>query len=123
LRETGERPNYDSVSIREAVALLRQKDLSDTVIVDCSHANSRKQFEEQSVVWDDVIQQRLNGNDAVIGLMLESNLNEGNQKNTGNLETMQYGVSITDACISWQTTEALIFSAHQKLQELKVQAA
>jgi 3-deoxy-7-phosphoheptulonate synthase len=119
----GDRPNYDSVSIREAVALLRGKGLSDTVIVDCSHANSRKQYQEQSVVWDDVIQQRVNGNDAIIGLMLESNLKEGHQKNTGSLATMDYGVSITDACISWETTEHLILTAHSKLRGLKERAA
>lgn len=119
----GDRPNYDSVSIREAVNLLQGKDLSDGVIVDCSHANSRKQYAEQSVVWKDVIQQRLNGTDSIIGVMLESNLNAGNQKNTGSLDTLQYGVSITDACISWQTTEELMLSASEKLQGQVEQAA
>lgn len=119
----GQRPNYDSVSVREAVSLLRGKGLSEAVIVDCSHDNSHKQYGEQTVVWHDVIQQRLNGTDAIIGLMLESNLKEGNQKNTGSLETMRYGVSITDACISWETTAELILSAHAKLQGRIEQAA
>ena len=119
----GDRPNYDSVSIREAVDMLEAKGLSQAIIVDCSHANSRKQYEEQAVVWQDVIQQRLNGVNSIIGLMLESNLEAGNQKNTGSLQTMQYGVSITDACISWQTTEELILSAHAKLRDQIDQAA
>jgi len=111
----GRRPNYDSVSIREAVGLLHDKGLPEAVMVDCSHANSRKRYQEQAVVWQDVINQRINGNDGIIGLMLESSLGEGRQDNTGRLETMQYGVSITDACIGWETTEHLILWAHEQL--------
>lgn len=111
----GRRPNYDSVSIREAVGLLQDKGLPEAVMVDCSHANSRKRYQEQAVVWQDVINQRINGNDGIIGLMLESSLKEGRQKNTGCLETMQYGVSITDACIGWETTENLLLWANEQL--------
>ncbi|MBL0715854.1 MAG: 3-deoxy-7-phosphoheptulonate synthase, partial [Desulfosarcina sp.] len=110
------RPNYDSVSIREAIDLLRNKNLPEAIVVDCSHANSRKRFEEQAVVWQDALTQRVNGTDAIIGLMLESNLEEGRQDNSGDLATMRYGVSITDACISWEATEELIRSAHTQLQ-------
>jgi 3-deoxy-7-phosphoheptulonate synthase len=111
----GRRPNSDSVSIREAVGLLQDTGLPEAVMVDCSHANSRKRYQEQAVVWQDVINQRTNGNDGIIGLMLESNLGQGRQENTGRLETMQYGVSITDACIGWDTTEHLILWAHEQL--------
>ncbi len=111
----GIRPNYDSVSIRQAVEQLRQKNLLEGVVVDCSHANSWKQYQNQPIVWQDVVNQKIDGNDAVVGLMLESNLKEGNQKNTGDLSTMGYGVSITDACISWETTETLLRSAHEQL--------
>jgi len=111
----GARPNYDSVSIREAVLELKQRRLRDAIVVDCSHANSGKRFENQVIVWQDVINQRLDGNDAIIGLMLESNLGEGSQKNTGDLATLKYGVSITDQCISWETTEKLLLSAHERL--------
>ncbi len=111
----GERPNYDSVSIREAIGLLHAKNLPEAIMVDCSHANSHKRHEEQAVAWHDTVKQRIDGTDAIIGLMLESNLFEGQQKNTGDLATMRYGISITDACISWETTEALIRSAHDQL--------
>ena len=111
----GNRPNYDSVSIGEALMLLRENELEEAIMVDCSHANSRKDHRNQAIAWQDVINQRIAGNDALIGLMLESNLNEGNQKNTGDFSTMDYGVSITDACISWETTEELILSAHNQL--------
>ncbi len=116
LRGGGGRPNYDSVSIREAQDLLRSKNLPEAIVVDCSHANSRKRFEEQPIAWHDAIKQRASGTDAIIGLMLESHLKEGQQDNTGDLATMQYGVSITDACISWETTANLIRSAHAQLR-------
>ncbi|HSO18314.1 MAG TPA: 3-deoxy-7-phosphoheptulonate synthase [Desulfosarcina sp.] len=111
----GSRPNYDTVSIGEAIALLEGRGLSRAIMVDCSHDNSRKNHNLQAGVWQDVINQRLDGNDAIIGMMLESSLAAGNQKNTGDLRTMQYGVSITDACIDWETTEQLILSAHAQL--------
>jgi len=111
----GRRPNYDSVSIREAVSLLEAKGLPEAVLVDCSHANSRKRYKEQAVVWRDVVNQRIDGNEAVIGLMLESNLEEGRQDIPENVQNLRYGVSITDACISWKTTEQLVLSAHEQL--------
>jgi 3-deoxy-7-phosphoheptulonate synthase len=111
----GSRPNYDSVSIREALRLLREKKLKEAIMVDCSHDNSKKDYKNQSIVWHDVISQRIYGNKELIGLMLESNLNEGNQKNSGDLSTLKYGVSITDSCISWEDTEQLISLAHQQL--------
>ncbi|MCF8131168.1 MAG: 3-deoxy-7-phosphoheptulonate synthase [Deltaproteobacteria bacterium] len=111
----GTRPNYDSVSIREAMNELEARGLSNAIVVDCSHANSWKKHENQAIVWQDVINQKMDGNDAVVGLMLESNIHEGNQKINGNLKKMAYGVSITDACISWETTENLLRSAHEQL--------
>jgi 3-deoxy-7-phosphoheptulonate synthase len=97
--------------------LLKARGLSQAIVVDCSHANSRKHYPEQAIVWHDVLNQRIAGNEAIIGLMLESNLKEGHQKNTGDPGTLQYGVSITDACISWETTEALILQANQQMQK------
>jgi 3-deoxy-7-phosphoheptulonate synthase len=114
----GSRPNYDTVSINEARAMLEAKGLTRAIMVDCSHDNSRKTYSLQGPVWQDVINQRLDGNDSIIGMMLESNIKAGNQKNSGNLETMDYGVSITDACIDWETTEQLILSAHEQMDGL-----
>ena len=111
----GKRPNYDSVSISEAKSMLKEKGLPETIMVDCSHSNSRKKYEGQAVVWKDVINQRLDGNHDIIGLMLESNLNEGNQKINGDLECLEYGVSVTDACVSWETTEKLLLTANEQL--------
>ena len=115
----GHRPNYDSVSIREASHLLREKNLHPAIIVDCSHANSRKRYAEQSVVWEDVLSQRLAGNDDIIGMMLESHLNEGSQEISDHPDALEYGRSITDACISWESTEALIRSAASRLKDIK----
>ena len=107
----GIRPNYDSVSIQQALNLLRKNRLNEVLMVDCSHANSDKDYTLQPMVWQDVINQRMDGNDSIIGMMIESNLFEGSQVNTGDLSTLKYGVSITDDCISWETTEKMILSA------------
>jgi 3-deoxy-7-phosphoheptulonate synthase len=112
----GKRPNYDPISLEEARLKLIGKDLPETLMVDCSHANSMKKYQGQSVVWKSVIGQYLNGNDALIGLMLESNLQEGNQAFCGDAASLKYGVSITDECISWKTTEQLLLWAHAELR-------
>lgn len=114
----GRRPNYDSVSIRETIEHLRAKSLPEAVMVDCSHANSGKRHAEQAVVWNDVLAQRINGNHAIVGMMLESNLEEGRQDIGHQPQTLRYGVSVTDACISWDTTEQLILDAHRRLRSL-----
>ena len=111
----GPRPNYDPISIEQARLNLIEKNLPETIMVDCSHGNSRKKFQGQAIVMRNVIDQYIAGNDALIGFMLESNLFEGNQKFSGDLKTLKYGVSITDECISWETTEGLLLSAAEKL--------
>ncbi len=113
----GDRPNYDSVSVRQACDQLKKKGLRQSLVVDCSHANSGKDYRLQPVVWQDVLHQRLFGNDELVGLMLESNLFEGRQAVSGDIAHLKYGVSITDACISWDTTEELIRSAHDALKK------
>lgn len=111
----GQRPNYDAASIGAASRMLNDNGLPSVVMVDCSHGNSRKRHREQTAVWNDVIHQRVAGSDSIIGLMLESNLNEGNQDLLGDAGTLKYGVSITDACLSWEATESLILETHQQL--------
>ncbi|MCP3951761.1 MAG: 3-deoxy-7-phosphoheptulonate synthase [Desulfobacterales bacterium] len=111
----GRRPNYDPISVEDARLNLIVKDLPQTLVVDCSHANSMKKFQGQAIVWKSILNQRLAGNTSLVGLMLESNLFEGNQKYSPDPADMAYGVSITDECISWETTEELLLTAHKKL--------
>jgi 3-deoxy-7-phosphoheptulonate synthase len=113
----GKRPNYDPISLEEARLKLIEKDLPETLMVDCSHANSMKKYQGQAVVWKSVIGQYLAENEALIGLMLESNLYEGNQKFSGDVSSLKYGVSITDECISWETTEKLLLWGHEKIRQ------
>ena len=84
--------------------------------MDCSHANFNKDYRRQSIVWNDVIRQRSEGNDTIIGLMLETNLAAGSQKLSGDRSQLQYGVSITDGCLDWEETEKLILDAYGQLE-------
>lgn len=113
------RPNYDPESVKEAVEKLNQVGKDPLIMVDCSHANSNKIPERQEVVWKNILDQRVAGNDNLIGLMLESHLNGGNQPLSSDLSRLQYGVSITDACVNWETTESLFEYADQKLSHAK----
>ncbi len=108
-------PNYNPESLAESVERLNGAKLPPRLMVDCSHANSNKDYLLQHVCWDDCLAQRIAGNKNIVGLMLESNLMPGNQKLTSDLTKLQYGVSITDGCIGWDETERLILSAHEQL--------
>ncbi len=108
-------PNYDPVSVIHAEEQLKAEGLEPRIIVDCSHANSGKRPHLQAHVLRDVIQQRVEGNRSLVGVMLESNLQSGNQKLVSDTKRLEYGKSITDACIDWDTTEKLLREAHQKL--------
>jgi len=110
----GKRPNYDPISIAEAQLGLIKHGLPEAIMVDCSHGNSWKKHQGQEIAWRNVIGQRLEGNGAIVGLMLESYLAEGSQKFTGDPARLQFGVSITDECISWETTDRLIRWAAEK---------
>ncbi|UTV28226.1 3-deoxy-7-phosphoheptulonate synthase [Photobacterium atrarenae] len=111
----GKQTNYDSVSVAECENEMTAAGLSPSLMVDCSHANSRKDYRRQPLVAEDVIHQIREGNTSIIGLMLESHLHEGNQSADLPRDEMAYGVSITDACISWEATESLLRQAHQEL--------
>jgi 3-deoxy-7-phosphoheptulonate synthase len=113
----GKRPNYDPISLEEARLKLIEKHLPEAIMVDCSHANSMKKYQGQAVVWKNVIGQYLADNEAIVGLMLESNLYEGNQAFSGDAASLKYGVSITDECISWETTEQLLLWAHERIRQ------
>lgn len=112
--------NYDSGSLVEAVDMLTKAKLPPRLMVDCSHANSNKDYRLQNVAWSDCIKQRLAGNLNMVGLMLESNLNPGNQPLPADLSELRYGVSITDGCIGWEETERLILEAHEQLTSAAV---
>jgi 3-deoxy-7-phosphoheptulonate synthase len=115
LRGGGGRPNYDSVSIALCEQELEKAGLPGRIVVDCSHANSNKDHNLQPLVARDCVEQILAGNTSIIGLMLESHLHAGNQKLTDDPSALQYGVSITDACIDWATTEETLRQAHEHL--------
>ena len=115
LRGGRARTNYDAESIRDAEAVLKKTDLPPVLMVDCSHANSAKQFARQEDVWRSVIEQRMGGTGSLIGVMIESNLQEGNQPFPKPVNELRYGVSITDACVSWETTERMLRAGYQEL--------
>jgi 3-deoxy-7-phosphoheptulonate synthase len=115
LRGGDKRPNYDSVSIAMCEKELDKAGLPISIVVDCSHGNSTKDPALQPLVAKNCINQILEGNRSIVGLMLESNLAWGNQPLPKDLSQLIYGVSITDACIDWTTTEELILDMHEKL--------
>lgn len=108
--------NYDAKNVAEAVARLEKAGLPPYLMVDCSHGNSNKDHRNQPIVFRNVIDQRAAGNRSIVALMLESHLFEGNQKLEKDLSKLKYGVSITDACVGWETTEALLLESHAKLR-------
>ncbi len=109
--------NYDADSIGKAEAKLGEHALNKVMMIDCSHANSGKQPARQEDVWRSVIQTRATGTRSVIGLMVESYLFEGSQPIPQNPRELRYGVSITDACIGWETTERMLRWGHAALAE------
>ena len=101
--------NYDASGVRDAKAQLRKKGLRERVMVDCSHGNSSKDHKNQPKVVEDIATQLEQGEDGVLGVMVESNLEEGKQDvGPGGRESLKYGVSITDACIGWPDTEKVL---------------
>lgn len=119
LRGGGGKQNYDSVNVRLTERALREKDLPINVMIDCSHANSNKDPQLQPLVLDNVCQQILEGNQSIIGAMLESHLKAGNQKLTEDKSLLEYGKSITDGCIDWETTEAALTKLSDKLRAFR----
>jgi 3-deoxy-7-phosphoheptulonate synthase len=115
LRGGGGRANYDAVSIAVAERELTAAGLPAAVVVDCSHGNSNKDPSLQPLVAENCIAQILDGNRSIVGLMLESHLKAGSQSIPKELGTLEYGMSITDPCIDWQTTESLLLKLHHAL--------
>lgn len=118
LRGGAGKPNYDSVSVALAEQSLEKAKVPANIMVDCSHANSNKNHELQPLVMDNVSNQILEGNKSIIGIMIESNLNEGNQPIPADLSQLKPGVSVTDACINWETTEQSLLTMREKLRSV-----
>ena len=119
LRGGGGRVNYDAVSISMAERELTTAGLPATIVVDCSHGNSNKDPSVQPLVAENCVVQIIDGNRSIVGLMLESHLKAGNQPIPKDLSKLEYGMSITDPCIDWQTTETLLLKLHGSLQTVK----
>lgn len=118
LRGGGGRVNYDAVSIAVAERELAAANLPPNIVVDCSHGNSNKEPSLQPMVAENCVSQILDGNRSIVGLMLESHLKAGNQSIPKDLSKLEYGVSITDPCIDWQTTESLLLKMHESLRRV-----
>ena len=118
LRGGNGKPNYDSVSVALCEKDLEKAGIASNIMVDCSHANSNKDPGLQPLVMDNVANQILEGNDSIIGLMVESHIGWGNQSIPKDLSQLQYGVSVTDACIDWATTEQSVRSMRDKLKDV-----
>ena len=117
LRGGSDGPNYSAADVADAQEKIAKDNLEPAIMIDCSHANSNKDHELQASVFHDVVDQSIT-NKKIIGTMLESNINSGKQAFPQDKENLQYGVSITDACIDWETTEQLLRDAYKKLEPL-----
>ncbi|MDG1733348.1 MAG: 3-deoxy-7-phosphoheptulonate synthase [Thalassotalea sp.] len=111
----GKQPNYDSVNVSVCEQSLEKAGLEQALVIDCSHANSSKDHNRQPLVAENVVNQICEGNKSIIGIMLESHLNAGNQSSNLPKDELAYGVSVTDACIDWQATEQVFAKAAAKL--------
>ncbi len=115
LRGGRDGPNFDRDSVARAIDALSGAGLPARLMIDCSHGNCGKQHENEEVAWRSAVEQRVEGNTSLIGLMLESNLFEGHQPMQSDRARLRYGVSITDPCIGWEKTQELMRAGHQLL--------
>lgn len=123
LRGGKNRPNFDPQSVQRAIYLLEQAELPARLLIDCSHGNSMKNHEEQIAVFESVIEQHIQGSHAIKGMLLESHIFDGNQKIQNDRTSMRYGVSLTDPCLSWDSTEQLIREGARQMRSEKVKKA
>jgi 3-deoxy-7-phosphoheptulonate synthase len=120
----GKSPNYDAASVESCEKDLQKAGLVENIMIDCSHGNSNKDHNNQKLVLNEVAQQIQDGNKSIIGVMIESNLEEGNQPIPDDLDDLKYGVSVTDACIDWPTTDMLLREFAQSISaSLKTRAS
>lgn len=110
-------PNFDSFSIGDALRRLQQAEIHPRLVVDCSHQNSGKQADKQPAVFHSVLNQIIQGNMSIRGMMLESHINSGHQSLACGAKNLAYGVSLTDDCLDWVTTEQLILQGASYLMQ------
>ncbi|MGH7864436.1 MAG: 3-deoxy-7-phosphoheptulonate synthase, partial [Candidatus Binataceae bacterium] len=115
----GKTPNYGASNIGECVDLMAQFGLEPRVVVDCSHAQTGKNFRKQPEVLQALVDQISAGSGSIMGVMLESHINSGSQKPNPDRSKLAYGVSVTDPCIDWPTTERCLLEAHAALASRK----
>ena len=116
LRGGNDGPNYEKEKVDNIISELNDRGVNSRILIDCSHGNSNKDYKNQEKVLNDVIKQRITGNKNIIGVMIESNLDEGKQSlKFGCKNDLKKGVSITDSCISFETTERIIMNAYYSL--------
>ena len=115
LRGGADGANYQSDHIESAAKALKNKALNNRVIVDCSHGNSNKDYNQQPIVLENIAQQIEAGRDNIIGVMIESHLMAGNQSLSDRRNSLIYGQSITDACVNWETTKKMLRSLAQSV--------
>ena len=118
LRGGDGRPNYDTVSVAMVEQALTKAKLPHNIVVDCSHANSFKKPELQPLVMADIVNQVRLGNKSLVGVMIESNIEAGNQSIPADLSQLKYGCSVTDGCADWDTTEKMIRDAAVHLRDV-----
>jgi 3-deoxy-7-phosphoheptulonate synthase len=116
LRGGNDRSNYDAESVKKVEGALEKEGLRKKIMIDCSHGNSNKDHRRQPIVFADVIDQVAAGNSSIVGMMVESNLFEGNQPIPQDRSQLKYGVSVTDKCIDWKTTEEMVMKGYEKLK-------
>jgi len=112
----GDRPNHDAATVARVEGILAAAGMPARLVVDCSHGNSGKDCTRQPAVLDDCVQQRLAGNRSIVGVMLESHLHGGSQPLGPDPSTLRYGVSITDACLDWDTTARVLRDTRDRLR-------
>jgi len=117
LRGGSHKPNYYPDDIRHAEEMLEKSGLFPTMMVDCSHGNSNKDHRRQAAVLHNVIDQIVSGNRSITGVMIESNIEAGNQPIPKEVTRLKYGVSITDQCVDWPTTEQMLREAADRLRK------
>jgi 3-deoxy-7-phosphoheptulonate synthase len=116
LRGGNGKPNYDASAVSQTEAALAKAKVSSKIMIDASHANSNKDPFLQPLVLENITQQILDGNQSIVGLMVESHLKGGRQDIPADLSQLEYGKSVTDGCIDWQTTEDTLLKMHEALK-------